>query len=258
MPLVWRHPRPPLSSFVSTLWLADAYVPGPHRTERILPTGECSLIVDLGASGGAVISGPHSQSFVISTAAQFAVAGAQFKPGGALPFLDLPLGDLVNLYVPLDTLWGPLAAELRERMLEAPTPGRKLAVLERMLIGRIARAREWHPAVAYAIGAFQKDSAVVRIGDVMNQIGLSHRRFLDLFTAHVGLRPKVYCRVRRFQQVLRHVHEGREIEWASVALSCGYYDQAHFNKEFLAFSGVNPSTYLAAARIHPNHLPLFD
>jgi AraC-like DNA-binding protein len=54
------------------------------------------------------------------------------------------------------------------------------------------------------------------------------------------------------------VHEGREIEWKNVALSCGYYDQAHFIKEFLAFSGVNPSTYLASARIHPNHLPLVD
>ena len=195
---------------------------------------------------------------MLDTAAQFSVAGVEFKPGGALPFFDVPIGELANLHVPLDTLWGSLATELRERMLEAATPQHKLDVLERVLLQRITRVPGSHPAVAYAIGQFERHPAIVRIAEVINQIGLSHRRFLDLFTAEVGLTPKVFCRIGRFQRVLQRVHGGRPVEWASVALSCGYYDQAHFIRDFRAFSGVNPSSYRASVGPHRNHVPLSD
>ena len=258
MPLVWREPRPPLSTFVSSIWLADGYVPGPHRKERVLPTGDCSLIVDLGAAGRAGVSGPHSRSFVIETSAQFSVAGVQFKAGGAFPFFAVPLGELTNQHVPLDALWGGPAEQLREQVSQAATPSRKLEVIECLLIGRLARAPRLHPAVVYAIRVFEQDPAIVRIGDVTARIGLSHRRFLDVFTEQVGLTPKLFCRIRRFQRILQQIRHHRKVEWADVALSCGYYDQAHFIKEFHAFSGVNPSTYRASVGPHSNHLPLSD
>jgi len=256
MALFARTPPLPLSRFVATVWLAEGYVAGPHRLERIMPTGSCDLIVDLRASGGALVSGPHSESFVIETSAQVSVAGAQFKPGGALPFFALPMDELRNLHVPLGDLWGSLAAELRERLAGAATPDRKLAVIEQVLRRRLTRVGRFHDGVAYALHEFEHDPEVIKVADVIDRIGISHRRFLDLFTAHVGLRPKVFCRIRRFQRVLEQIRQRRHIEWADVALSCGYYDQAHFIKEFHAFSGVNPSTYVAAAGAHPNHMPI--
>lgn len=141
MALFGHEPRSPLSTFVSSIWLADGYVPGPHRTERVLPTGDCSLIIDLGAAGRAGVSGPQSQSFVVETSAQFSVAGVQFKAGGAFPFFKVPVDEIANRHVPLDVLWGGLAKQLREQVLDVATPCKKLEVIERVLIARLARAR---------------------------------------------------------------------------------------------------------------------
>jgi AraC-like DNA-binding protein len=258
MALFGCEPRAPLSSFVSSIWLADGYVPGPHGKERILPTGDCSLIIDLRVAGKTGVSGPQSQSFVIETSAQLSVAGVQFKAGGAFPFFAVPVDELVNRHVPLDALWGGLASQLQEEAFEAPTPSRKVQVIERVLSARLARTRPTHPAVAYAIRAFEHDPALVRIADVTNRLGLSHRRFLEVFTDEVGLTPKLFCRIRRFQRVLRHIRSGRQVQRAEVALSCGYYDQAHFIKDFRVFSGVSPSAYEALVGRHLNHVPLPD
>ena len=88
------------------------------------------------------------------------------------------------------------------------------------------------------------------------QIGLSPRRFIQLFRQQVGLTPKSFCRVRRFQQALTTVHGTKQVDWTQVALDCGYYDQAHFIHDFQSFSGMTPSAYLAAATPHLNHVPL--
>jgi AraC-like DNA-binding protein len=235
MRLVARPPRPPLAPFVSTVWLADQYVPGPHT---------------------AMVSGPRSRSFVLDTAAQFSVAGAEFTAGGAPAFFDLPMREIANRHLALDAAWGPLAAQMRECKLHAPTAERRLDVLERILRARLARGRTRHGAVGYAVREFLSRPSVVRIGDVTGRIGLSHRRFLDLFTAEVGLTPKVFCRVQRFQRVVQQVHRLREIDWARVAVDAGYYDQAHFIRDFQAFSGVNPTTYASHRGPHHNHVPL--
>jgi AraC-like DNA-binding protein len=168
------------------------------------------------------------------------------------------MDELASQHVRLDVVWGGLATELHERVFEAAAPHEKLDVIERFLSARLVHGRSAHSVVTYAIDAFERDPAIVRIADVTGRTGLSHRRFLDLFTAEVGLTPKLFCRVRRFQKVLRRIRDGRRVEWADVALACGYYDQAHFIKDFQSFSGLNPSDYYASAGPHPNHVPLSD
>ena len=69
-------------------------------------------------------------------------------------------------------------------------------------------------------------------------------RFLDVFRSDVGLSPKAFCRIRRFAAVLRRLERAVNVDWIDVALSCGYFDQAHFNHDFRAFSGLSPSAYL--------------
>jgi AraC-like DNA-binding protein len=93
---------------------------------------------------------------------------------------------------------------------------------------------------------------------VTNAVGLSQGRFIDRFRDEVGLTPKLFCRVRRFQEVVRRVHRAREVDWTDVALSCGYFDQAHFINDFRAFSGLSPTTYMAWKGDHQNHVPLPD
>jgi AraC-like DNA-binding protein len=73
---------------------------------------------------------------------------------------------------------------------------------------------------------------------------VSHKQFIEQFRREVGLTPKLFCRIRRFQEVLGLIHSQKTVNWADVACSCGYFDQAHFVNDFLAFAGLNPSAYL--------------
>jgi len=258
-----HSPPPPLARFVELFWYY-AGVSLPHKQERLLPQGTVELVLDLRSrregTGGfpdAVVCGPHSRFFVIDTACQAEVIGIHFKPGGAFPFFKLPVDELHNLHVSLDDLWGSRATELRERVWAAPTPKAKIDVMEKVLIAQAFRGFERHPAVGFALGEFQRQE-LPAIAVVTDKIGLSSRRFIQVFNDEVGLSPKLFCRVQRFQQVLKIVRREHEVDWAEIALGCGYYDQAHFIHDFKEFSGINPTAYLATMTDHLNHVPIFD
>ena len=184
------------------------------------------------------------------------VAGIHFKPGGAYPFLKLPAGELHNDHVGLDACWGRAAAmRLREQLLEAVTPKAKAKILERQLIS-VAAGPERHSAVAHALNRFHLAPNAEKISLVTDEIGISARHFIDVFRNEVGLTPKLFCRVRRFQQALRQISSGVQIRWPNVALEAGYFDQAHFIHDFRAFSGINPSSYASDYQGHVNHVPV--
>ena len=83
----------------------------------------------------------------------------------------------------------------------------------------------------------------VSIGDVARRSGLSHRRFLTIFKSEVGLRPKEFCRILRFQHVHAVAQRTGRINWTKLALTCGFYDQPHLTNEFRMLSGVTPTQY---------------
>jgi AraC-like DNA-binding protein len=266
-------PAPPLSGFVDKLWLAEGD-PAPHARERILPHGRMDLVINLWEddirvydredtgkvwrSRGIVLCGAHSEHFVIDTAEQRACMGVCFKPGGAFPFFRMPVSEMADQHVPLDLLWGSRGTGLRDRLLEAPAPEDKFRVLESALLAAAARPLERHPAVRFALREFLDVPQARTIAEVTGQLGLSPRRFIQAFSEQVGLTPKLFCRVRRFHEVVRQVHRAERIDWAEVALSCGYFDQAHFIRDFRAFSGLNPSAWLARRGEHLNHVPILD
>jgi AraC-like DNA-binding protein len=266
------HPAPPLGDFIEVLWLYEGFARPVHERERLLPDGSVEVVFNLAEDNirlydrentdkfrtfhGSIISGPHSQFFVIDTAEQDVVAGIHFKPGGAYPFLKMPSGELHNQHVGLEEIWGPLAGLVREQLLGAKSPGERLRILERGLYLAAGGTLGRHPAVAFALNEFRGAPGERKIAEVTNQIGLSARRFIEVFHKEVGLTPKLFCRVRRFQKVLPHIRSGIEIDWVQIALECGYYDQAHFIHDFQAFSGINPSAYLAACTPHLNHVPM--
>jgi len=267
-------PPPPLGHYVDLLWLYEGFRPA-HPRERLLPTGTVEIVFDLREDriltygqrermrpfylSGSVVCGAHSEFFVIDTASQDGVMGVHFRPGGAYPFFKLPAGELHNEHVDLGALWGwQEVRDLRERLLAALKPEQKLRILERALLVKLRDGFERHPAVAYALGEFHAVPEGRSIAAVTDRTGFSARRFIDLFEREVGLTPKLFCRVRRFQKVLQTIQSGCAIDWAGIALNCGYYDQAHFIHDFRAFSGINPSTYLAAHTPHLNHVPILD
>jgi AraC-like DNA-binding protein len=144
-------------------------------------------------------------------------------------------------------------------LLEARTPERKFHILEQALFAHVTRPLIQHPAVAFALKEFQLSSPYAgTIADVTERVGLSSRRFIQVFREEVGLTPKLFCRIKRFQEVLRRIGQGEQMDWADIALTCGYFDQAHCIHDFRAFSGITPGAYLAQRGAYQNHVALLD
>lgn len=267
--LLTRKPIGPLASYVETLWYCEEY-PSVHHKERVLPNGRFQVIIHLSdyprpqdcaiedgvPLASSLIVGMRSRFSVVNTAAFKATIGALFRPGCARAFLDAPADAFYNESVPLDLVWGSMASALRDILRDAETPGDKFRKLEISLLQRMNTRLELHAAVGYALEEFSRAPHIRRVLEVTREAGLSRRRFAQLFREQVGLTPKLYCRLHRFQGALHQIASGAPVDWADVALAGGYCDQAHFGHEFRAFSGISPGAYLASERSFVNHVPM--
>jgi AraC-like DNA-binding protein len=139
------------------------------------------------------------------------------------------------------------------------------AVLEVALAAQLVRPLKARRAVAVAIEALmpraRADAAGtpgVCVGDLARHIGLSQRRLIELFSAEVGMTPKLFARVRRFQRAIAMVGQVTTPDWAGVALVCNYYDQSHLIRDFRAFCGLSPGEYLRqrSPLVKEHHIPL--
>lgn len=283
-----HRPGPPLDRFVELVTYFEGYEPE-HSKERLLPDGAVEIIVDLGerpkrlfdrddsarstAFKRAWISGMRRNWIVIEAQPGSSLLVIRFKPGGAFPFLGFAVEGITDIVDQLDTVIGDATASLRDRLLESPTPQAKMAAVEHWLIARAGGALEPNFVIEYLTGRLFAPAGI-RIGDVVAEIGYSQRHVLDLCRRWVGLSPKQYGRIRRFQQVLSavarpHGEEPTEEEmklrsgplvepdWGDLAASHGYCDQSHLVRDFRDFAGMTPSAYARSFRGLENYLP-FD
>jgi AraC-like DNA-binding protein len=265
-----RIPRPPLDAFIGSIWLYEEEIPRAHALERVLPTGCAQLIVNLkedrvrryepeanyrcDSTAGAVLVGAQTRHSVIDTSEQEYVLGVLFKPGGARPFLRVPVHETADSDVPLDEVWDQnIARTLRERLLDAPGVEAKFDIMEQSLLDVWTRTG-LHSGVDYALRVFGQRPIAASVAAVTDAVGLSPKRFIDRFKVEVGMTPKRFCRVLRFQRAVTSAHAGRRVDWAQLALDCGFSDQAHLIHEFRAFSGVTPTAYQAARTEFQNHV----
>lgn len=240
------------------LWHYEGYTP-PHELERVLPSGTLELIVNLrndelriydsGIPGrwrtyrGALLSGVQTGFTVINTAQQERIMGVHFRPGGAFSLFGIPVDLFCDNHVPLDALWGSGADEILERLALASSGDERLRVLETALLCRVRSVNGIHPAIRQALTVFERQPDPASIGHVAGDAGLSARRFIELFRRYVGVTPKLYCRIRRFQRAVSGLHRARQLDGSDFALRHGYYDQSHFIRDFREFSGLTPSAY---------------
>jgi AraC-like DNA-binding protein len=250
--MLLARPGRPLAPYVEALWYYDGYQTA-HHQERVLPDGRFQLIIDL-ERGPGIVNGMRSKCIVIDTMAIHTVMGVVFRPGGARPFFDVPAHEFSNQVVTLDLVWGASLSCLLDRLHHAPNPDDKFRVLETALQQRLKTRLDLHPAVRYGLNEFHGTPHIQSVLDVTREAGLSRRRLSQLFREQIGLTPKLYCRLRRFQHVVGQIASGAPVDWADVALAGGYSDQAHLSHEFRDFSGLSPGAYLAAAKPFTNHV----
>jgi AraC-like DNA-binding protein len=265
---VQRVPSPPLDRFIASIWYCESE-PRPFGLERVLPNGAAGLIVNLKedctrsyhpesgvveTSSGTVLMGISTGYEIIDTWEQECVAGVVFRPGGTEPFFAMPAHELCDTSIPLEFAWNRgRVSRLREQLFAAEGPASKLDALER------AMAEAWRlPAVDAAVGFALSEFAIrpeaARIAEVANRAGLSSKRLVERFRAAVGVAPKRYCRLLRFQGALNYAEQGRSVDWTRIAADCGYFDQAHFIHDFRQFAGITPTGYDAGRTQFRNHV----
>jgi AraC-like DNA-binding protein len=237
--------------------------------ERVLPTGGMHLVFRLSDHplrlfndihdptgyrvGHTIVGGARATFYVREISEPVRSVGAQLHPGAADLLFGVPADELAGRHTPLEDLWGRSAIEARERLMEADGPERQLDMLELLLAERLPAVRGLHPAVAHALGRFM---TTVDVRQVVKESGYSHRRFIALFHRELGLTPKVYCRLLRFQGALEQVAATPAVSLVEVALDAGYSDQAHFTREFQEFAGLAPGAYRELSPAFPHHVPI--
>jgi AraC-like DNA-binding protein len=275
MKMVRMRPRSPaLAPFISSM----GYLEGrfPHGRERVLPTGTAQLLVNLDRdalhsapdglpptrTGGAALQGPHARSAVVDTADQRAILWVDFRPGGATPFFPGP-AEARDMLVPLDAVWGRRGTALRERLLTAGSAEAMREVVEAALLAAAELPRP-DPALAAAVAALDRGATVLEAAD---RLGWTTKRLVRLFSAQVGMAPKRFARVRRFQRLLSMAaargegSDGRPAwggDWARLAAECGYHDQAHMIHDFRSFAGQSPGDYSPRSPAERNHVPFLQ
>jgi AraC-like DNA-binding protein len=180
--------------------------------------------------------------------------GVSFRPGAAGAVLGASMEELADRHVALDAIWGTRGVDLHHRLMSATEPKDIFRILEQSLTARIHRPLLIHPAVAHALAPRAATvSSQVRVTDVQRASGYSPRHFIALFRSAVGLNPKHYYRIRRFNFAVRRMAAADGQGFGDIAAAAGYSDQAHLIREFREFAGVAPTRYRPSAVDRPLH-----
>jgi AraC-like DNA-binding protein len=244
VPVGYRElaPPPALAPWVRCLW--ELTVPGPGGPDRIVPDG----FMDLVASGPAVtLAGPDTGPWPVRRRAGGVAVGVRFHPGAAPSLLGPPAVELRDTRVTPGELWGRAGAELAERVLEAPSPAARLAVMVAGLRARLDGAGQPDPLVAAAVARLEANPAgAARVAALGPDLGLGERQLRRRFLAGVGYGPKTLARVLRFQRLLALLRDpGGPPSLAEVAVRVGYADQAHMTAECTRLAGRSPAALVA-------------
>jgi AraC-like DNA-binding protein len=160
---------------------------------------------------------------------------------GARLFLGRPLRDLTNRAVALEDLFGGEVRRLTMELYDAPTWEARFTILDRELSSRIFTAKPPSAAVTWVWQRLVQTGGRVSIGTLVGEVGFSQKHLIGQFREQIGLSPKTLARVLRFGRAVRIIKKGGGARLAEIAQDCGYYDQAHFTRDFHTFAGVTPT-----------------
>jgi AraC-like DNA-binding protein len=258
-----HHLGPPLSQHISYIGYWEHTGGTPHRSTA-LPRGAATIVIELSgreqvdftAVGqpalqvpSAFITGAGTTSYVTRIDPGQTVMTVHFRPAGARAFLGMPLSDLQDRCIGIDDIFGESSRILRERLTETTSAADRMAMLKKFLLGCLMI----HDDRLHRLLAHLDTDPSITVAQVCALTALSPKRLATLFGAEVGLTPKTYLRVRRLQAALRRLDTGAH-RGAEIAADLGYFDQAHFVRDFRSFTAITPSQYPRRRSSLPSHL----
>lgn len=249
---------PPTDQFIEAIFHFKGFMPD-HSIERVVPTGHIFIIFELddfprntfdnntlkpNATFSKVwVSGMHRNYISISAHKRSEMFVIQFKAYGAYPYVHIPIEQFNEKVVPAEEIFGPDILNLREKISAKDTTSEKFELAEKWLNDRLDVDKK-PPEELLAILEQLQIEPVENYNQLVEGFPHTKKHLIEQCKKYIGLTPKYYQRILRFNEILQRIQKKESVAWAQIAYQCGYSDQSHFIKEFKHFSGFNPSEFL--------------
>jgi AraC-like DNA-binding protein len=224
-------------------YLAFTQPAATSETWLATPTPTVTVILNAGAAFGGLprsfVAGLTDTAGIVDQTGEIECVDLKLTPLGAYTLLGLPMSELTNAVVDLDDLLPKVG-----RLAEAPSWGRRFSLLDSLLLARAQDGPTPAREVAWGYRRLVETRGRLPIGTLAEEAGWSRRHLVARFRQQVGLPPKTMARVMRFKHLVSRLATP-PVDWSRLAAECGYYDQAHMNRDFREFAGTTPTDYLA-------------
>ena len=235
-----------LLPFVAHFWIVRwDYRGGPPFLQETLPHPSVHVVLQKGASR---ILGVVRGRFSRLLEGEGRVFGIKFRPGGFYPFAGWPVSRITNKALAVGDVFGGRRGALEAAVLahaeDGPMADEAAAYLSARLPARDPVAEE----VGALVDRIAADRTITKVEDLVDRLGWSPRKLQRLFSRYVGVGPKWVIQRYRLHEAVESIKEGQVVDWTRLALDLGYFDQAHFIRDFKALVGRTPTEYARSVR----------
>jgi AraC-like DNA-binding protein len=256
--LVVRRAAPALRRYIGRYWGYEQRTPGPVRQREPLSTGVV-LIMGLGPQLGLVdrddptgapawfgsfLAGLDDACTVIAHDGHMRGVQVDLTPLAARMIFKVPMHELAREVVALEDLLGVEGRRLEQQLMEAPGWEQRFELVQMTLAAKLAAADPPPADVDWAWRRLAATHGRLRVTDLAAELGCSRKHLAARFREHVGLPPKLLARMMRFRHASDLIDTAGG-SLAELAAACGYYDQAHLDRDFRDFAGTTPTSYVA-------------
>jgi AraC-like DNA-binding protein len=252
-------PSPALQPFIKCFWTLEDEAFDESSRQRVVPDGCAELIFHYCdpyrqyLDDGTTIIQPRSFVFgQISTFIEVGPSGktgivaARFLPQGLTPFIRIPVSSLENIALGLVDVYGIPGKELEEKVLAAQSNAERIQVIEAFLLTLLADPQTVDTVTKACVDTIFQSRGQLDVMQVAGKMNINRRSMERKFISTIGMSPKQLSKVVRLQAALKMMEAGKYTSLTSLAHENGYYDQAHFIKDFREFTGMSPKSFFAA------------
>ena len=257
MPVHFAMPSKILAPYIKRYWAIENTLDKDETcVQRIIPTGLAELLLyftprpkiltdNKYLSDNAALYGQQNDFYDMELTGDLSVFSIVFQPQGLMQFFKFPLHEIYNQNVPLLYLCGQAGRDLEEKMGEAITFEQRVNIAETYLLNLLKNnyADFEFRRINHVVELIKQTYGSININEIASEICLSRRQFERVFAEQIGISPKQYLKIIRFQFAIFQKQQNIELNMTELSLESGYFDQSHFINDFKSFCGLTPKQY---------------
>lgn len=245
-----------LSKYIKNYFIVETYNSIDFMPkERVYPTGNATMVFHYGSPSifqkkdsskniepNLVICGQQTSYYDLSLSGKTGMILIVFRPHGVKSFFNFPITELLNENLSLHNLLNNETIELEDKLFNSPNNKQRITHLENFLIKRLIHNDEFE-RVEHALEIIENSKGQIKAQDIAPEVCLGIKQFERTFSKYVGINPKKYASIVRFQNVIQMKRKHDNSSMFQLAFDNGYYDQSHFIHDFKSFTGLSPKEF---------------